>query len=236
MSEQDAPLRHGKLVRTAMPLAGRRPSMHQRDYISVRYFSRVTTSQTNSPRDHLDVSDLISAIENFNRFYIRLPALQTLSFTTLSVLDTLNSRGPTRLTKLARTEQISQPGLTQLVTCLEQDGLVERRPDPTDGRAVLVQITDAGRQVGASRLKDRTRAWSRSSPNWRPRISGRSPRRSPRSPASRNSATGTRSDGPEPGPGRDGPARHPAATTAQAEPPRRQTLGLSAALRARCRP
>jgi DNA-binding MarR family transcriptional regulator len=131
--------------------------MHQRDYISVRYFSRVTTSQTNSPPDHLDVGALITAIENFNRFYIRLPALQTLSFTTLSVLDTLTSRGPTRLTKLARTEQISQPGLTQLVTRLEQDGLVERRPDPTDGRAVLVHITDAGRQVGTSRLEDRIR-------------------------------------------------------------------------------
>ncbi|WP_308117625.1 MarR family winged helix-turn-helix transcriptional regulator [Streptomyces anatolicus] len=117
----------------------------------------MTTSQTNSPQDHLDVRALISAIENFNRFYIRLPALQTLSFTTLSVLDTLNSRGPTRLTKLAKTEQISQPGLTQLVTRLEQDGLVERRPDPTDGRAVLVHITDAGRQVGASRLEDRIR-------------------------------------------------------------------------------
>ncbi|WP_240659629.1 MarR family transcriptional regulator [Streptomyces sp. WAC 01529] len=117
----------------------------------------MTTSQTNSPQDHLDVSALISAIENFNRFYIRLPALQTLSFTTLSVLDTLNSRGPTRLTKLAKTEQISQPGLTQLVTRLEQDGLVERRADPTDGRAVLVHITDAGRQVGASRLEDRIR-------------------------------------------------------------------------------
>ncbi|WP_055530420.1 MarR family winged helix-turn-helix transcriptional regulator [Streptomyces alboniger] len=117
----------------------------------------MTTSQTNSPRDHLDVSSLISAIENFNRFYIRLPALQTLSFTTLSVLDTLTSRGPTRLTKLAETEQISQPGVTQLITRLEHDGLVERRPDPTDGRAVLVHITDAGRQVGASRLEDRIR-------------------------------------------------------------------------------
>jgi DNA-binding MarR family transcriptional regulator len=105
----------------------------------------------------LDVGALTTTIENFNRFYIRLPALQKLSFTTLSVLDTLTSRGPTRLTKLAKTEQISQPGLTQLVTRLEQDGLVERRPDPTDGRATLVHITEAGRQVGKSRLEDRTR-------------------------------------------------------------------------------
>jgi DNA-binding MarR family transcriptional regulator len=105
----------------------------------------------------LDVGALTTTIENFNRFYIRLPALQTLSFTTLSVLDTLTSRGPTRLTKLAKTEQISQPGLTQLVARLERDGLVERRPDPTDGRATLVHITEAGRQVGTSRLEDRTR-------------------------------------------------------------------------------
>ncbi|MEU5607240.1 MarR family winged helix-turn-helix transcriptional regulator [Streptomyces sparsogenes] len=117
----------------------------------------MTTSQTNSSRDHVDVGALITTIENFNRFYIRLPALQKLSFTTLSVLDTLTSRGPTRLTELARTEQISQPGITQLVTRLEQDGLVERRPDPTDGRATLVHITEAGRQVGTSRLEDRTR-------------------------------------------------------------------------------
>ncbi|MEV0319879.1 MarR family winged helix-turn-helix transcriptional regulator [Streptomyces sp. NPDC050658] len=117
----------------------------------------MTTSHDNSPRDLLDVGALTTAIENFNRFYIRLPTLQTLSFTTLSVLDTLTTRGPTRLTKLATTEQISQPGLTQLVTRLEQDGLVERRPDPTDGRATLVHITEAGREVGRSRLEDRTR-------------------------------------------------------------------------------
>ncbi|QEV16605.1 MarR family transcriptional regulator [Streptomyces alboniger] len=153
----EPPWGHGKLTQTAHA-PGEVP--HQcitRLYKCVRYFSGVTTSQTNSPRDHLDVSSLISAIENFNRFYIRLPALQTLSFTTLSVLDTLTSRGPTRLTKLAETEQISQPGVTQLITRLEHDGLVERRPDPTDGRAVLVHITDAGRQVGASRLEDRIR-------------------------------------------------------------------------------
>ncbi|MDN0201312.1 MarR family transcriptional regulator [Streptomyces sp. S.PNR 29] len=117
----------------------------------------MTIFQTSSPRGHLDVGALITTIENFNRFYIRLPGLRTLSFTTLSVLDTLTSRGPTRLTELARTEQISQPGLTQLVTRLEHDGLVERRPDPTDGRATLVRITEAGRQVGKSRLADRTR-------------------------------------------------------------------------------
>jgi DNA-binding MarR family transcriptional regulator len=105
----------------------------------------------------LNVADLTRAIENFNRYYIRLPAVQKLSFTTLSVLDTLATSGPKRLTELARTEQISQPGLTQLVTRLERDGLVERRPDPDDGRAVLVHITDSGRKIGQTRREDRGR-------------------------------------------------------------------------------
>ncbi|MGW0883910.1 MarR family winged helix-turn-helix transcriptional regulator [Streptomyces sp. NPDC002671] len=105
----------------------------------------------------LNVDELTAAIENFNRFYIRLPTVQQLAFTTLSVLDTLAFRGPLRTTELARTEQISQPGITQLVTRLERDGLVERRRDPTDGRAVLVHITEEGRRIGRSRHDDRAR-------------------------------------------------------------------------------
>ncbi|MEU8267535.1 MarR family transcriptional regulator [Sphaerisporangium sp. NPDC049002] len=108
--------------------------------------------------DDLDVDAFATALENFNRFYIRLPTLEKLSFTTLSVLDTLAAGGsPMRQSDLTRTEQVSQPGITQLITRLERDGLVERRPDPSDGRAVLVHITEAGRQVGRSRHDDRTR-------------------------------------------------------------------------------
>ena len=108
--------------------------------------------------DEFDVDAFTSAIENFNHFFIRLPTVEKLSFTTLSVLYTLSARkGPMRLTELARNEQISQPGITQLVTRLERDGLVERRPDPSDGRAVLIHITEAGRKVGRSRHDDRTR-------------------------------------------------------------------------------
>lgn len=126
-------------------------------YISLRYISRVTAPQRADNNPDLVVSDLTRAIENFNRYYIRLPVVQKLSFTTLSVLDTLALSGPKRLTELARTEQISQPGLTQLATRLERDGLVERRPDPADGRAVLVHITDSGRMIGQARHEDRGR-------------------------------------------------------------------------------
>lgn len=110
-----------------------------------------------SSQDDLDVEAFALAIEAFNRFYIRLPALQQFSFTTLSVLHTLSRTSPLRLTELTRTEQVTQPAITQLVTRLERDGLVERRPDPDDGRAVQVHITEAGLEVTRARHRDRTR-------------------------------------------------------------------------------
>ncbi|WP_432106902.1 MarR family transcriptional regulator [Streptomyces sp. AA1529] len=117
----------------------------------------MTSTQRSGHGTDLAVGDLTRAIEDFNRYYIRLPVVQKLPFTTLSVLDTLVQSGPRRLTELARAEQISQPGLTQLVTRLEHDGLVERRRDPTDGRAVLVHLTERGRQICHARHEDRGR-------------------------------------------------------------------------------
>lgn len=40
---------------------------------------------------------------------------------------------------------ISQPGLSRKVERMETAGLVERQPDPQDGRGVLVKLTRAGR-------------------------------------------------------------------------------------------
>jgi DNA-binding MarR family transcriptional regulator len=71
------------------------------------------------------------------------------------VLHTLARRSPLRLGELTATEQVTQSAITQMVTRLENDGLVERRPDPRDGRAVLVHITPAGAEVVAARRTDR---------------------------------------------------------------------------------
>jgi DNA-binding MarR family transcriptional regulator len=40
---------------------------------------------------------------------------------------------------------ISQPGLSRKVERMETAGLVERQPDPQDGRGVVVKLTRAGR-------------------------------------------------------------------------------------------
>ncbi len=87
--------------------------------------------------------------------HIRLPSAQRLSFTTLSVLHTLAGGGPRRLSELTASEQVTQSAITQLVTKLERDGLVERRADPSDGRAVLVDITPAGAAIVDGRRAER---------------------------------------------------------------------------------
>ena len=53
--------------------------------------------------------------------------------------------GKLRLKDLLGRVILSQPGLSRRVGRMEEEGLVERRPDPTDGRGVIVAITRAGR-------------------------------------------------------------------------------------------
>jgi DNA-binding MarR family transcriptional regulator len=60
-----------------------------------------------------------------------------------------------RLTDLTATEQLKQPALTSLVARLERDGLVSRRRDPGDGRAVLISLTREGSAVIRSRHANR---------------------------------------------------------------------------------
>lgn len=103
----------------------------------------------------LNVSDFAMAFEELTRLFIRMPSIEKLSFTTLSVLHTLSLRSPMRLSELIATEQVTQSAITQLVIRLERDGLVERRPDPSDGRAVLVHITPQGASVIDSRRSER---------------------------------------------------------------------------------
>jgi DNA-binding MarR family transcriptional regulator len=49
-----------------------------------------------------------------------------------------------RLTDLATQARMTRPAMAELVDDLQRLGIVERRPDPTDGRAKLICLTDQG--------------------------------------------------------------------------------------------
>jgi hypothetical protein len=65
------------------------------------------------PDPDLNVRDLTAIIEEFTMIFIRLPSVEQLSFTTVSVLHTLSRLGLIRLTELTATEQLTQPAITQ---------------------------------------------------------------------------------------------------------------------------
>jgi DNA-binding MarR family transcriptional regulator len=67
-----------------------------------------------------------------------------LSMARTKILRRLHEQGPTRQNVLATGLGLSPHSITDIVDGLERTGLAERRPDPTDRRAKLVAITDAG--------------------------------------------------------------------------------------------
>jgi DNA-binding MarR family transcriptional regulator len=62
--------------------------------------------------------------------------------------------GGTRLTELAARGGITHQSMSELVSVLEQRGYLERRPDPSDGRARIVRLTPTGRQMARQAIKE----------------------------------------------------------------------------------
>ena len=79
----------------------------------------------------------------------------------------LVERGPTRLTDLATVLWLDKSTVTRQVATLEAAGLATRVPDPSDGRAALVGLTEEGsallgrvRQGRREGLRDALAGWS----------------------------------------------------------------------------
>jgi DNA-binding MarR family transcriptional regulator len=62
----------------------------------------------------------------------------------LSALSVLVFAGPMRLTRLAGIEQVKPPTMTKVIAGLEAAGLVRRRADAQDARAVRLEATRRG--------------------------------------------------------------------------------------------
>ena len=61
----------------------------------------------------------------------------------LPVLMALKDGRPRSQAELARLANVEQPSMAQLLNRMERDGLVERLPDPEDGRSRLISLTAA---------------------------------------------------------------------------------------------
>ena len=65
----------------------------------------------------------------------------------LSALSVVVFAGPLSLRDLAAAEGVTPPTMTRLVDGLEADGLVMRRDDPSDGRAIRIRATAKGTKL-----------------------------------------------------------------------------------------
>jgi len=73
-----------------------------------------------------------------------------------SALARLDRSGPATSSALARIEQISPQSMGATLGGLEARGLVERRPDPRDGRRIVLSLTEAGQAMLRSKRSART--------------------------------------------------------------------------------
>ena len=107
------------------------------------------------PLDELAAA-LTTDLEGIFRLFRSLSPASGLSMTAAATLASIERLGPQRLTVLAAREGVTQPAMTQLISRLEESGLVRREASPEDGRVVLVAITDEGRAVLARRRSVRS--------------------------------------------------------------------------------
>lgn len=80
----------------------------------------------------------------YRRVRREVPQSEAMGDTQRSVLVWVVKQGPQTPGALSVRERVSAPGMNQIVNRLQEAGLVEREPDPTDGRKVLVRATEAG--------------------------------------------------------------------------------------------
>jgi len=109
----------------------------------------------------LDAAEVAAALRMSISLLVRRmrqvrPEVGELSLPETSALTRLDRGGPTTPGALAKLEQISPQSMGATIAALESRGLVERRPDPGDGRRAVMSLTAAGRQVLRDKRTART--------------------------------------------------------------------------------
>jgi DNA-binding MarR family transcriptional regulator len=98
-----------------------------------------------SPEDlEAATSEFIQAVGLLVRRVRSAAASQPLSMTESSVLSRLDKNGPATIADLARAEGIKPQSMGTTISSLLEMGLVERKPHPTDGRQMNIELTPNG--------------------------------------------------------------------------------------------
>jgi DNA-binding MarR family transcriptional regulator len=79
------------------------------------------------------------------------------------VFGTIDPDSGSRLTDLAERARMTKQSVGEVASDLEQRGYLERVPDPSDGRAKIIRLTERGREAhrtGRSLIDELEREWA----------------------------------------------------------------------------
>jgi DNA-binding MarR family transcriptional regulator len=110
--------------------------------------------------DEMDTDGIAAALLGSVSLLVRrvrqVPVEGGLTAPERQALSRLDHGGPASSSELARQAQITAQAMGATLGALQARGLVERRPDPEDGRRVILTVTDAGLQELRNKRNART--------------------------------------------------------------------------------
>ncbi len=92
------------------------------------------------------VTELLLATGQLLRRLRAVSNTRELTWSQVAILARLAADGPLTTADLARAESVKPQSMGGTLGVMEEEGLVERRPHPTDGRQVLFALTAAGEE------------------------------------------------------------------------------------------
>src|SRR5580693_10578051 len=112
------------------------------------------------PRKPLEIAviDFTQSIGLLMRRVRAAAASHELSLTESAVMARLAKNGPATTADLARAESMKPQSMGTTIVALEEMGLVERKPHPTDGRQMNIELTAKGAAMRKS-ARDAKRTW-----------------------------------------------------------------------------
>ncbi len=102
--------------------------------------------------------DLRLAVMRLSRRLRNHRVNNALTLTHLAALSTLKRHGRMSPGELAGHERVQPPSMTRVVVALEGMGLVTRTQHPTDGRQVVIELTEAAEELLSADARARE-AW-----------------------------------------------------------------------------
>lgn len=117
----------------------------------------MTTTRAPSTPATAAATELVDLFRRLRRTMRAMPS-DGLTAGQTSVLIRLAKDGASSTTMLAIAEGVRSQSMTATLNALEAQGLIERRPDPDDGRRQIVTLSRAGR-ARAGKDREGRHAW-----------------------------------------------------------------------------